>query len=359
MSRTVFVLGAGTSKEAGGPMMAEFLDVADGLRKSSDVGPYSESFDLVFRGVAALQSVHSKSTLDLDNVESVFAAFEMAALFERPLGSVSLEEVKELPAAMRRVIAHTLQRRIAFVHTGDQVVPPVPYPKFVNLIEQLRRNRPEEVSVITFNYDLGLDYAFHFSTLPIDYGIGLRTQAQALLFMKLHGSLNWTRCTQCNSIFPWYLDEFFSSHRWERFSQRGHVYLDITGKIQSSLQHCSKPRSSDPFIVPPTWNKTQHYQEIQKVWKTAAKQLSDAENIFILGYSFPETDQFFRYLFALGTVGDARLQRLWVFDPDESGQLKARYEALLGPMARRRFKYVPFIFSGAIKAISNELGLNK
>jgi hypothetical protein len=38
------------------------------------------------------------------------------------------------------------------------------------------------------------------------------------------------------------------------------------------------------------------------VWRTAAQHLSEAEHIFIIGYSLPETDQFFRYLYGLGTV---------------------------------------------------------
>ena len=32
--------------------------------------------------------------------------------------------------------------------------------------------------------------------------------------------------------------------------------------------------------------------------------------------SLPASDHFFRYLYALGTVGDLRLKRVWVFDPD-------------------------------------------
>ena len=92
----------------------------------------------------------------------------------------------------------------------------------------------------------------------------------------------------------------------------------LTEHIAKTLTHCDVPRSRDPVIVPPTWNKTQYHHEIAAVWQNTARHLSEAENIFVVGYSLPERDQFFRYLFALGTVGDALVRRFWVFDPDQT-----------------------------------------
>ncbi len=66
--------------------MAEFLDEADKLRSSSPED--REQFDLVFKGRAALQQVHSMAQLDILNIESVFAAFEMAQLTGR-LGNLT------------------------------------------------------------------------------------------------------------------------------------------------------------------------------------------------------------------------------------------------------------------------------
>jgi hypothetical protein len=73
------------------------------------------------------------------------------------------------------------------------------------------------------------------------------------------------------------------------------------------------------------------------VWQAAARELSTAENIVVCGYSLPDSDQFFRYLYALGTVGDLRLKRLWVFDPDPG--VEDRFKKLLGQAATPRFKF--------------------
>jgi hypothetical protein len=45
----------------------------------------------------------------------------------------------------------------------------------------------------------------------------------------------------------------------------------------------------------------------------------EAQEIIVIGYSLPETDFFFRNLFALGTVGRKFIRRFAVVNPDWSG----------------------------------------
>jgi len=80
MARTVFVLGAGASREGGAPLMNDFLDVAEELLHQKRVGNAAEHFELVLRARDSLQAVHSKAILNVRNLESVFGAFEMAEL---------------------------------------------------------------------------------------------------------------------------------------------------------------------------------------------------------------------------------------------------------------------------------------
>ena len=363
MSRTVFILGAGASKQAGGPLMAEFLDVAENLRRFRKSEISAEHFALVFRGRASLQSVHSKSNLDLDNIESVFAAFEMAALFKRPLGDVSVEDVQNLPSATRRLIVQTLEKEIAFPFNGGRIMPPPPYHEFTALVKRIVGKDPAGVSLITFNYDLALDYALHFNGLRSNYCLG--DDAQGIPFMKLHGSFNWTRCSksECGTVVPWHLHDFFSMANWDTVGMTpGSVAkLNLTERIGDNLIHCGVPRLSDPVIVPPTWNKTQYHRDIASVWQNAARHLSEAENIFVVGYSLPATDHFFRYLYALGTVGHALLRKFWVFDPDQTisinDGLEQRYKNLLGPMTISKFRHIGLKFAEAIGYIELNAGL--
>ena len=338
--------------------MAEFLDAADSLRRKQTIGKYTESFELVSRAIAALQQVHSKSSLDLDNIESVFAAFDMALLFDREFGKLTRDEIQNLPSAMRQVIVYTLEQTINLPFSDGHVRPPKPYVEFAELVNDLREDHRETASIITFNYDLCLDYAFHFTSRGVDYALGA---TGGIPLLKLHGSLNWARCSKCDAVRPWSLNEFFSTHNWRTYELTPNtpLKLALVDHIPTVMKHCDQDMPADPMIVPPTWNKTQHHRVIAKVWQSAAQHLSEAENIFVIGYSLPESDQFFRYLFAIGTAGGPPLKKFWVFNPDDSGEVKRRYEDLLGQAARKRFEYSPFIFSGALHPLRSYLGLNK
>jgi len=106
----------------------------------------------------------------------------------------------------------------------------------------------------------------------------------------------------------------------------------------NEFHHCPDSRFQNaPYVVPPTWNKSQYHSELEAVWKSAADELSSAANIIVCGYSLPDSDQFFRYLYALGTVGDLRLKNIWVFDRDD--RVKKRFNKLLGQAAIPRFKF--------------------
>ena len=79
-----------------------------------------------------------------------------------------------------------------------------------------------------------------------------------------------------------------------------------------------------------------------------------AENIFVIGYSLPQSDMFFKYLYGLGTIGERILRRFWVINPDATGEVMSKFRELLGPGARRRFKPLKMTFKESIKAIKKE-----
>ena len=73
----------------------------------------------------------------------------------------------------------------------------------------------------------------------------------------------------------------------------------------------------------------------------------------MIGYSLPASDQFFRYLYGLGTVSAARIQRFWVMDIERPGQpngVELRFRELLGAGVQRRFHYDQRGFSESVIA---------
>lgn len=125
------------------------------------------------------------------------------------------------------------------------------------------------------------------------------------------------------------------------------------GSQLGQFRHCDQ-QVTEPLIVPPVWSKVAYQRRLAPVWGQAADALSKADTIVVIGYSLPESDAFFRYLYALGTVGDATLRRFWLFDPDSTGTVEPRYRGLLGPGARRRFKHFRETFGQAIGTMRSE-----
>lgn len=207
------------------------------------------------------------------------------------------------------------------------------------------------ISFITLNYDIATDFMLHYYNFGTDYCFGA-PQAGHMPLMKLHGSVNWARCSVCGQVIPWHLPDFFRTHDFlvsQMLQQAAESRRFPFGTKLAEFRHCDQPCVPDAVIVPPTWNKAQ-YQEVASVWEHAAYHLSEAENIFVIGYSLPRTDQFFRYLYAVGSIGDARIKRFWVIDPAES--VGERFHELLGPTARGRFRHLRATFGQAVEELA-------
>jgi len=336
--------------------MSDFLDIATSLRRSGRAGAYESQFDTVFEAIGALQLVHSKARLDILNIESVFAAFEFAQIIKSFCG-YDPANIATLPDAARALITQTIEETVRFpLDHGSPQAPP-PYPAFAELVFGLREwCRPaHDVVVVTFNYDFALDFAFRSIRPGVDYGLDeRRTHADALPLLKLHGSISWAECSVDRAIVTQSFGDFMAGKSIAGMS--GSLKIDFSTHFRS-LSHCGNRVNAQPILVPPTWNKSSYHGVLASVWATAARELAAADNIFVIGYSLPDTDVFFRYLYALGTVGKHPLERFWVFDPDDTGAVHKRFLSLLGPGAEQRFRFVKYPFDAAINVIRSDLAV--
>ena len=78
--------------------------------------------------MAALARSQAKATLDLQNIEEVFSAFELASLVQR-LGNLPEDIIKDLASAVRELIARTLEQQIRYELVREKVSTTV-YPAF-------------------------------------------------------------------------------------------------------------------------------------------------------------------------------------------------------------------------------------
>lgn len=352
MSEVVFILGAGASQQCGAPLMNDFLDKSRDLLASGEVNEKRAHFEKVFSAISKLQVVHSKAILDLNNIESIFNIFEMSRLLKK-LPGYDVAAIEDIIKSLKEVIVTTLECKIRYPTVDRKIHPPTPYEGFIDILSyiQSQAQQKHSVSVITFNYDIALDMAFHYGGLTYDYYLNESVEPNRIPLLKLHGSLNWAVCSVCGEIVPWYLHEYFSKYSVHWFTDPKYVKIPIGVQLTTGNEHCGAKVLEEPFIVPPTWNKAEHHQTLSKVWSRAAHELSEAEYIFVIGYSLPETDAFFKLLYAMGAVGNKIIRCIIVFNPDGSGRVDDRFRNILGFGAIDRYTYNKNRFEDAIPLI--------
>lgn len=354
----LFILGAGASVESGAPVMSNFLDTSESILASKRHSVNPEAFESVFALISSLHSAYAKSHVDLDNIENLMGLIEMGQVINR-LSNYRDQDILKIRESMFDLIVDTLENSISFPTNKMSVRPTESYDKFGKLLNDMSGDPFSfNSAVITFNYDIALDIAISYGTnVNVEYFINNEDPSKYPL-LKLHGSLNWGKCKNCSRIHPLqatkYLDFINSNLRRNRSEGPSKINLPIS-KYLPNIACCGEPLSEIPVIVPPTWNKTDYHGAISRVWENAASYLAKAENIFVIGYSLPESDAFFRYLFALGLIGPTRIKRFWVFDPNDTGEVELRYKAILGRGIANRFAYHELPFSKAIELIRDEL----
>ncbi len=251
--KSVFILGAGVSAEAGVPTLEDFLskmfkDVKEYYQHKSNPS-VSESIETV----ATLNELQTYAEMNLGycNVEGLLSFLDFMVTIKGNQGDYERKMSLYLRDWIRKTIVAILEK-----------MPPVgkreQYEKFIEVIKR------EKFPVITFNWDLLLDNRFGGI---IDYGSdkfecrGVDLIHSSTPLLKLHGSMNWG------------------------VGETGKAYC-VREKIDDAIK--------EPLIVMPTYMKLFENAIFGDIWQRALKEISEADNLFIVGFSFAATDQHFR-----------------------------------------------------------------
>lgn len=289
---------------------------------------------------ASLQSVHSKSELDIFNLESVWGALELGRLVGRFPG-LDENEISDAVKNLKECIGHTLEKSIRFRIDDSDLSARGGYKPFVKLVKAL--NEHSSCTIITFNYDVALDIELYRQHVACDYHLD-RSESKQTPLLKLHGSLNWVHCTKCGTGQACRPERLLVAARKSKTNPDKSLLLDVSdiSRREATPCQCGGESRLESLLIPPTWNKSFVQPQINNVWRRAARELGSAKNIVVAGYSLPETDSFVRYLLALGLSGDLIVERFLVFDPNL--EVRARFEGSLGLATKQRFTFhqMPF-----------------
>ena len=328
MTKSVFIFGAGSSRDEGLPLQNKLLHKYFSIRLNDqlrgDLKQYFEDFyDIDFR--------------DIDNAcfpsfEEALGILELAIQKEEIFGpnypSEKLQKLRKyLILSMGLAIQHC-EGNFKFPH--DQ------------LIRRLFRGDhfiQDEYSFISFNYDIILDKVLmklSRKNIFVDYEIifsnenekftsdafglwGSPLNKKKVTYLKPHGSLNWMQCPKCGSIY-------IKGNKKSDFFDQGYL---------QKIEQCKKDGCLLNWIIePPSYFKKYNNIYIQNIWKKAFDIISQANKIIFIGYSMPEADIWFKYLLKKSCF--KKKKKFIVINPspiDESiDNTIVRYERLLGPV---------------------------
>jgi NAD-dependent SIR2 family protein deacetylase len=332
--KNVFILGAGFSANAGAPVMWDFIEQAKLLRDDARLGLPAEdqkTFERVFKRLGELRVAQAKMEIDIENIEHLFSLLDMDIEFGGR-GTSSLRQ--DLIFLILRTLEKTIRPEnlsvgawgLPMKGSGDnQKYSKGVQANYVELFSALASRRwiagplgiPKDGkcqdTIITMNYDCLVDDCLARMGVQPAYGLQdaelppeLKRCPYGIAMLKLHGSANWFRCNSepC----------------------KGRVWVKA-GTPAKRLEYFYDPHCPacgrggvEPVIVPPTWAKGGQSEVLRPVWGEALRALKEAGRIFVIGYSMPSTDQFFKYMLALALAANEGVDKVIVVNPNEDAQ---------------------------------------
>lgn len=115
--------------------------------------------------------------------------------------------------------------------------------------------------------------------------------------LKMHGSLAWLECPKCKRIFCDYNDEIATEEFFKPecpFCRNTEIIAGDSPILQS-------------VIITPTFMKSLDNLSIKNIWQNAYIDLSEADRIVFIGYSFPDADFEMRCLLKKAVKSDVKV----------------------------------------------------
>ncbi len=285
MKDIVYFLGAGFSVPAGLPIISNFLFKAKNQYfENTEKFKYFES---VFNYIDSLSKAKNFVNIDLFNIEEIYSIASIHELIKEGIKHNLEQFIKDViiyhtPHFSRRIIddlsCYSIDDKI---FCEDEVLQN--YIKFVSSMMHLEFFQDDDSEILSTDSIRG------------------RSVNQDDVNYKII-TLNYDKIIE-NSIE--YINNYF--------------------KVSQQIPIVKLHGSVDTNIIPPTWNKILS-NDINKHWMKAAEWLFNANEIRILGYSFPATDIYVKHLFSSSLVESRNLQKVDVLCLDNDGSVMKRYD---------------------------------
>lgn len=161
-----------------------------------------------------------------------------------------------------------------------------------------------DATILTTNYDACVDVALDSAGVRYHYVIREAAGDTATRLIKMHGSINWFYCENCQGLQMPTVQDMRES------TDKGMPY-PVTGMCPTCLA------TSQQFIVPPTAFKYLAYPPIVQVWDEGREAFETARMYVVVGYSFSDPDDYLAKML-LKAVGDDPEKHVVIVDTSQA-----------------------------------------
>lgn len=267
--RRVFILGAGVSASCGIAVAQTILREAMSILSSTDWNKVKKVHNLI----SYLYPGFDPDLKNYPNIEDFLNLAEMAKTFN------SEEFIKSSlwPDSRIREVQDITMKAVTDYLWSKIINQPSSTALNYFATEYLRYTD----TVITFNWDITLEKAI--DDRKGDFAVQntyrrKRTNPKHFVVLKPHGSIDW-----------------FDKAKLPK-AVKDAVTLDRKYVVYPYLDFAEHPqvRNLQPLIVPPLATKEFSADFLKKTWCGIYRAVSDATDLFVIGYSLPKEDQFAR-----------------------------------------------------------------
>lgn len=368
--KTVFLLGAGFSVEAGAPVQAKLMEHAFRLHFDNPSNFNTKHFT-EFQNFLSDQLNIIESNFSEVELEDIFTPIDRCLSENSQFRGIGVDRMLRVREAVFYVVGRTIQ--LVLNESSESSKGYITnFAKYIASLSSVRKqhnyNTPDPVSVISTNWDILLDNSIYHvindsgHDAVVDYCCYISSKDEQdesikpgleklglggfnVKLLKLHGSLNWLQCPRCMRLYA-------------QFSKK----IAINNfEPPSSCRHCDTnfPEEADNHklvsnLIMPTFIKDLSNPQYKIIWQNAGIEISEAAKIVFIGYSLPSADFEMRQLLSRMTRKSAKIEVVdYCSIESDKHSIKKHWSRFFGD------RELTFNFNGTKSYVENLIETNK
>lgn len=347
--KTVYILGAGFSMDAGAPsqaqIMKEALDIYEN-RINSGNEKVRERFAEFKKLLTDVMCFSEEQLCDVI-LEDIFTPLDRCLSENIQYRGIPVGNIMKVREDVFHVIGDTIKEVIERSDKNKNYIDD--FARYLVRESQSRANIRDDdnndsidpVSVISTNWDIMLDNSI-YEAIPrgqgekfgvVDYCcyissidendetvkpglLAIGRNGYNVKLLKLHGSLNWLQCPRCMRLYTIFGkvnfdDEYCCRHCTKNF-----------GKEEKSILISN--------LIMPTFIKDLSNPQYKIIWQNAGVEISEADKLVFIGYSLPSADFELRQLLSRMSKRNAEIEVVTFVDDEEDKEtIESKKKAIM------------------------------